>query len=133
MLFKSLELKIWVMLGCMTCFREFVLSAIIILTGTAFIMDDIDSDSTKLYTFLADDSASVKGLGTIESNNGFYIRAKKPMDSGEFSFLYGVYQKIDKPGNQLKEAKYSEYCGEFCHFDESCKTYNRGLFLEKQY
>ena len=96
-------------------------------------MDDIDSDSTKLYTFRADDSASVKGLGTIESNNGFYIRAKKPMDSGEFSFLYGVYQKIDKPGNQLTEAKYSEYCGRFRQFDESCKTYGCGLFLQKHY
>ena len=99
------------MLGCTTCSCEFFLNAIIILTGTAFVLDDIDSDSTRLFTFRADDSASVKGLGTIESNNGFYIRAEKPMDSGEFSFLYGVYEKIDKPGNQLKEAKYSEYCG----------------------
>ena len=75
--------------------------------------DDIDSDSTLIHTFRADDSAAVKGLRALESDKGFFLWAEKPIDTGEFRFLYGVYQKIDKPGSQLKEAKYSKYYPKF--------------------
>ncbi len=56
------------------------------------IHEDIHSDSKKLFTFQDSKHSKVEGLMPFESEEGFYIRARKPTNRGIIKFVYGVYQ-----------------------------------------
>ncbi len=69
-------------------------SIYLLLTGEVEILDGLSSQADQVAQFKDNDNSNIAGLVPLESASGFYVRVKKPVNKGRFTFIYGVHQEV---------------------------------------